>query len=139
MKKILLAGAAVLTLGVGAYSVYAEAEDSIVLDRYENTNEFRPGAHRRGYDERDAWFDGMQHDRHEYREERIQSDLDSGRITEQEANRWREQIAEKERYYEENGRYRYDHHNRGNRNRYGHYNSSRRFNRNNRQTGGYCH
>ena len=148
MKKILFASAAVLTLGVGAYSVYADGPDTVEED-YEFVEESDRGyrASSRAYaetadmteDERDAWFDEMHRDRREYQEERIQSDLEAGRISEEEASQWLEDLAEDERYYEENGRYRRGHHDERKRNGYGHHGYSRGFNRNSRRNGAYCH
>lgn len=136
MKKLFLAGAAVLTLGAGAYSVYADGTDSIQEEKVEYIEEFRPGfrgGHRAYEDtrdmtneERDAWFDEMHRDRREYQEEQIELDLEASRITEEEEADWREDIEENERYYEENGRPSYDHH-------------GYRRNRNNRRGYGHCH
>lgn len=142
MKKLFLTSAAVLTLGAGAYSVYANNEEIIVGESSEATNEFRLGRRGRFYEEtrdlteaeREEWFEEMHRERLAEQEERIQRELDAGRITEEEAAAWREDLAAEPNDDEENGSYR-RHRNNGD----GHHDYGQGFNRNSRRRTGYCH
>lgn len=53
--------------------------------------------------EREEWFQKTQEERTEYREENLKRDIENGIITEEEANKWREHFAERDKFHEENG------------------------------------
>ncbi len=107
MKKILLVGALVFTMVVGAFAAYADSPDS-------NRFSFGRGyGHMNGYEfnrevdlndeDREQWINERQEERTEYREERIKDALEDGTITEEQAKEWRERFDEMDELHEESG------------------------------------
>lgn len=107
MKKRLFAGALIATMGIGAFSVFADSAPVDEFDRgYGHMSD--KGGNRSKSDleilteeERQEWFDQRQAKRSEYREERIQLALAEGWITEEEAAERRADFTERDRLYEE--------------------------------------
>lgn len=137
MKKMLFAGAAVLALGVGSYSVYADGADnneSEYENAYENVEDYGPRHYKNdpGFnreenltdEKRQERFDNHQEERSEYREERIQSALEDGRMTEEEAEEWRTESAERNQDSKENRFSRRGHHGQSRGRRHGRHNRS---------------
>lgn len=110
MRKILLAGAVVAIMGIGAVSVYAESTTTNEFDRGYGHMMSDNGFNRNRAkldseiftEERQIQFDERQAERAEYREERIQLALDEGWITEEEAAERRSELAERDLLHEEN-------------------------------------
>lgn len=116
MKKILLASALVATMGIGAFSVYADSSDTTEFDRdyghmyNDDINKSQSNREIFTDEERQEWFDGRQAEQLERREERIEAALLDGRITEDEAVEWRAENEENNRFREGNGFNRNSHH-----------------------------
>lgn len=108
MKKILLASALVTTMGIGAFSVYADSSDGYEFNRgyghmsSNNLNRGHSNVDREIFteEERQEWFDQRQAERSEHRDERIQLALDEGWITEEEAAERRAELEERDRLHE---------------------------------------
>lgn len=142
MKKILLASAAALTLGVGAYSAYAADGPATNRGNYDNPSEYveeyGPQYRRHGQrnfnndQERFNRFEGTREERDAFREERIQDALRDGRITEDEAAHWRQEIKERDDYADE-----YGYSNRGHHGGRRHHDDRRNFGRNGSRHCGY--
>lgn len=122
MKKIILGSALVATLGIGAFSVYADSAPVNEFGRgyshmSDSGNQAKTDREIFTEEERQEWFDERQAERSAYREERIQLALDEGWITEEEAAERRAELAERDRLYEENGFSNRGYHHGGMRNR----------------------
>lgn len=92
MKKILLTGALVLTLGIGSLVAYADTT---------KTPNIIPGNSNINFsiEDREEWFK----ERTEYKREQIKKALESGSITEEEAKAWEEHFKYMEEFHIENG------------------------------------
>ena len=92
MKKSLLIGALVLTLGIGSLAAYADTTKTPnIIPGNTNTNF--------SIEDRETWFK----ERTEYRKEEIKKALESGLITEAEAKEWEEHFTYMEKFHNENG------------------------------------
>lgn len=111
MKKVILAGTLLATIGIGSLSVYAAAPaTSEVVPEYGQQVGHRRNQSRTSFDrdifteeERQEWEDQHHLERSTHQEERIQLALSEGWITEEEAAERRDELAERDRFYEENG------------------------------------
>lgn len=92
MKKILVLGALVLTLGVGSLAAYADTTTApIVNPNNRNANV--------SIEDREAWFK----ERLEYKKEQIKKAVEDKLITEEEAKKWEEHFTYMENFHKENG------------------------------------
>lgn len=111
MKKIVLAGALLATMGIGAFSVYADSGSAVEFSQEYGHMRNNNGAINKSHsdreilteEERDERYSERQADRTEYREERIKLALAEGWITEEEATERRAEVAERDQVYEVNG------------------------------------
>lgn len=110
MKRILLAGALIMTMGIGAFSVYA---DSTSVNEYNQTysqmhhnglgrGRFNKDGENFTEEERQEWFENRQAERSEHRDERIKLALEEGWITEEEAAEREAELAERDQFQQEN-------------------------------------
>ncbi|WP_353093483.1 hypothetical protein [Tissierella praeacuta] len=92
MKKSLVIGAAVLSLGISSIVSYADtAKTPNIIPENKNTNF--------STEDREAWFK----ERNEYRKGEIKNALEKGLITEKEADAWEEHFDYMEKFHSENG------------------------------------
>ncbi len=92
MKKSLVVGALVLTLGVGSLAAYADTvKTPSVIPSNRNAN--------MTIEDREAWFK----ERSEFQKEQIKNALESGRISEEEAKEWEDHFTYMEKFHNENG------------------------------------
>lgn len=92
MKRLLVLGALILTVGVGSLAVYADtATTSSINSRNRNVNI--------SIEDREAWFK----ERTEYKKEQIKKAIEDKLITEEEAKQWEEHFTYMEKFHNENG------------------------------------
>jgi hypothetical protein len=92
MKKVLLTGALILTLGIGSLVAYADtARTPNIISGNRNTN--------LSIEDKEAWFK----ERTEYKKEQIKNALENGLITEEEAKVWEEHFKDMEEFHVKNG------------------------------------
>lgn len=92
MKKVLLIGVLVLTLGIGSLVAYADTLKTPSIIPGNNNISL-------SIEDREAWFK----ERTEYKREQIKKALESGLITEAEAKEWEEHFKEMEEFHLETG------------------------------------
>jgi hypothetical protein len=92
VKKSLVVGALVLSLGIGSLVAYADTTKTpSIVPGNRNTNF--------NIEDREAWFK----ERTEFKKEQIKKALESGLITEEEAKAWEEHFEEMEEFHNKNG------------------------------------
>lgn len=112
MKRILLAGALIVTMGIGAFSVYADSasvnENNQTYGQMHHNGLGRDRFNKDGEnfteEERQEWFENRHTERSEHRDERIQLALEEGWITEEEAAEREAELAERDQF-QTNNRY----------------------------------
>lgn len=93
MKKALVLGALVLTLGAGTMVTYAanvKSTDNVSQSIKNETLDL---------EDKEAWFK----ERMEFKKDQINKALEEGLITEEQAKTWEEHFAYMEKFHEENG------------------------------------
>lgn len=92
MKRLLVLGALILTVGVGSLAVYADTTTPpSVNPRNGNVNI--------SLEDRETWFK----ERTEYKKEQINKAVEEKLITEEEAKQWEEHFTYMEEFHNENG------------------------------------
>lgn len=92
MKRLLVLGALMLTVGVGSLAVYA---DTTITPKINPRN----GNVNIGVEDREIWFK----ERTEYKKEQIKKAVEEKLITEEEAKQWEEHFNYMEEFHHENG------------------------------------